>query len=52
VLLKPDDMVKACGMRVNLLWNEDCETAVSPRLANVIERNIDVVPLGSGVVRD
>lgn len=49
VLLK-EDMVKACGVRVNLVWNEDCETAVSPRLARVTERNIDVVvPLESVV---
>jgi hypothetical protein len=42
VLLK-EDMAKACGVRVNLVWKEDCETAVSPRLARVTERNIGVV---------
>ena len=52
-MLLKEDMVKACGVRVNLDWNEDWETAVSPCLARVIERNIDVfVPLGSVVVED
>lgn len=41
-MLLKEDMVKACGVRVNLVWNEDWDTAVSPRLARVIERNIDV----------
>ena len=50
-MLLKEDMVKACGIRVNLDWNENWETAVSPRLARVVERNIGVVvPLGSVVV--